>query len=62
MKGPLEFVDIAVVKAVDVQLDNPNDVLAIRSSYPLGRRKKSQLMDPPMLSPPKRYSATPSGQ
>jgi hypothetical protein len=46
VKGPLELVDIAVVKAVDVQLDNPNDVLAIRSSYPLGRRKKSQLMNP----------------
>ena len=46
VKGPLELVDIAIVKAVDVQPDNPNDVLAIRSSYPLGRRKKSQLMNP----------------
>jgi hypothetical protein len=57
VKGPFELVDIAVVKAVDVHLDNPNDVLAIRSSYPLGRRKKSQLI-PPMLSPAKRFSAT----
>jgi hypothetical protein len=46
VKGPLELVDIAVVKAVDVQLDNPNDVRTLRLFLDLVAQKGHAVFKP----------------
>jgi hypothetical protein len=46
VEGLLELLDIAVVEAINIELDDPNDLVAIRSAYALGRRQKSHLVEP----------------